>query len=108
MISYSLKIVEKKTCTIVNYNYYGHDYGHYIAEMRTIKASEFKAKCLSLMDDVAHSGEEIVVTKNGKPVSKLVPVKERPKELYGLHRGMWQLKDDLVEPVSDDWDDEKS
>ena len=76
--------------------------------MRTIKASEFKAKCLSLMDDVAHSGEEIVVTKNGKPVSKLVPVKERPKELYGLHRGMWQLKDDLVEPVSDDWDDEDS
>ena len=77
-------------------------------KMKTIKASEFKAKCLSLMDDVAHSGEEIVVTKNGKPVSKLVPVKERPKELYGLHRGLWQLKDDLVEPVSDEWDDEKS
>ena len=76
--------------------------------MKTIKASEFKAKCLSLMDDVANFGEEIVVTKNGKPVSKLVPVKERPKELYGLHRGLWQLKDDLVEPVSDDWDDEKS
>ena len=69
--------------------------------MKTIKASEFKAKCLSLMDDVAHSGEEIVVTKNGKPVSKMVPVKNRPKEIYGLHRGLWQLKDNLVEPITE-------
>ena len=76
--------------------------------MKTIKASEFKAKCLSLMDDVAHSGEELVVTKNGKPVSQLVPVSQRPKEVNGLHRGMWQLKDDLVEPVADAWDVEKS
>ena len=33
---------------------------------RTIKASEFKAKCLRLMDEVAESGEEIVITKNGQ------------------------------------------
>ena len=37
---------------------------------RTIKASEFKAKCLKLMDEVAESGEEIVITKNGRPVSR--------------------------------------
>ena len=37
---------------------------------RTIKASEFKAKCLQLMDEVAESGEEIVITKFGKPVAK--------------------------------------
>ena len=86
------------------YNYYSHDYSHNFKNMKIIKASEFKAKCLSLMDDVALSGEEIVVTKNGKPVSKLVPVKTRPKEVYGLHRGMWQLKDDLVEPVTESWD----
>ena len=34
---------------------------------RTIKASEFKAKCLKLMDEVAESGEEIVITKHGRP-----------------------------------------
>ena len=43
---------------------------------RTIKASEFKAKCLKLMDEVAETGEEIVITKNGRPVSKLVPCEE--------------------------------
>ena len=66
--------------------------------MKIIKASEFKAKCLSLMDSVALSGEEIVVTKNGKPVSKMVPFRLRPNQLFGLHKGMWELMDELVEP----------
>ena len=41
--------------------------------MQTLKASEFKAKCLKLMDEVQKTGDEIVITKNGKPISKLVP-----------------------------------
>ena len=45
---------------------------------RTIKASELKATCLKLIDEVADNSEEIVITKNGKPVSKLVPYKEQP------------------------------
>lgn len=72
--------------------------------MKTVKASEFKARCLALMDDVAETGEEIVVTKNGKPVSRLVPVKQKPRQLYGLHRGMWQMKDSLVDPVEESWE----
>ena len=100
----------KKACELSSISYdkydYSHDHGFII--MKTVKASEFKAKCLSLMDDVAKSGEEIVVTKNGKPVSKMVPVKTRPKEIYGLHRGLWQLKDNLVDPIKDQWDAEKS
>ena len=49
---------------------------------RTIKASEFKAKCLKLMDEVAESGDEIVITKNGKPVAKLTAFRERPKTFF--------------------------
>ena len=44
---------------------------------RTIKASEFKAKCLKLMDEVAESGEEIVITKNGRPTARLVAVPDK-------------------------------
>jgi prevent-host-death family protein len=40
--------------------------------MRTIRASEFKAKCLQLIDEVAASGESIEITKRGKPVARLV------------------------------------
>ena len=41
--------------------------------MKTIKASEFKAKCLKLMNEVAESGNIIVITKNGHPVAQLAP-----------------------------------
>lgn len=41
--------------------------------MRTIKASEFKSKCLALMDTVAATGEALVDTKNGKPVAEFRP-----------------------------------
>ena len=37
--------------------------------MRTIKASDFKAKCLQLMDEIAETGQEVVITKRGRPVS---------------------------------------
>jgi prevent-host-death family protein len=43
--------------------------------MQTIKASEFKAKCLALMDEVALTGETIRVTKHGKPIVELRPIK---------------------------------
>lgn len=52
--------------------------------MQTIKASEFKAKCLHLMDEVNHTGKEILITKNGKPVSILKPYRTVPKTLFGL------------------------
>ena len=47
---------------------------------RTIKASEFKAKCLKLMDEVAENGEEIVITKNGarRPGWLLIGKSPRP------------------------------
>jgi prevent-host-death family protein len=38
---------------------------------RTIKASEFKAKCLKLIDEVAQSGEALVITKRGKPIVRV-------------------------------------
>lgn len=47
--------------------------------MKTIKASEFKAKCLGLMDQFERTGEPIVITKNGRPVARLGPLERRPE-----------------------------
>lgn len=74
---------------------------------QTIKASVFKAKCLKLMEEVNQTGEEIVITKNGKPISKLVPYRSRPQSLFGLHGGKIHSHDDLIEPVDGKWDAEK-
>ncbi|MYA33750.1 MAG: type II toxin-antitoxin system Phd/YefM family antitoxin [Gemmatimonadales bacterium] len=73
---------------------------------RTIKASEFKAKCLKLMDEVAETGEEIVITKNGRPVSKLVPCAERPETLFGLYRDVIRIRGDIVGPMPREWWDD--
>ena len=71
---------------------------------RTIKASEFKATCLKLMDEVAESGAEVVITKNGKPVSRLVPYRQRPKSLFGCLRGKMKITGDIMSPLYDEWD----
>jgi prevent-host-death family protein len=46
--------------------------------MKTVPATEFKAKCLELMDRVAERRETYVITKRGRAVAKLVPA-DRPK-----------------------------
>ena len=71
---------------------------------RTIKASEFKAKCLKLMDEVAESGEEIVITKNGRPVSRLLPYREKQRSPFGRDRDIIQIHGDLDEPLDVKWD----
>ncbi|MCY4095021.1 MAG: type II toxin-antitoxin system prevent-host-death family antitoxin [Gammaproteobacteria bacterium] len=69
-----------------------------------IKASEFKAKCLKLMDAVSETGEELVITKNGEPVAKLVPYRDRPKKLFGIDSGSIRILGDIVEPLEVEWE----
>lgn len=74
-----------------------------VASSRTIKAFEFKANCLKLMDEVADSGAEIVIIKNGHPVSRLVPYREKPKSLFGIDKGRLEILGDIIEPLDQSW-----
>jgi prevent-host-death family protein len=80
--------------------------GSTVAAPRTIKASEFKARCLKLMDEVAETGEEIVITKHGRPVSKLAPYREKPELLFGRNRDNIRILGDIVSPMPADWYDD--
>ena len=71
---------------------------------RTIEASEFEANCLKLMDEVAEKGEEIIITKKGKPVAKLSPYRERPKTLFGIDRGKLEILGDIISPIEVEWE----
>ena len=73
---------------------------------RTIKASEFKAKCLQLMDEVADNGGEIIITKRGTPVARLVPHRERPKSLFGAGRDRMKILGDIISPLDVEWEAE--
>ncbi len=72
--------------------------------MKNIKAGEFKAKCLRLMDEVAETGESIVITKNGTPVARLAPVIRKPRTLFGALEGAVSVKGDIIAPVDVEWD----
>ena len=70
---------------------------------RSISASQFKAQCLALLDEVAETGLPLVVTKRGVAVAKLVPVsEEEPLELLGSVR--YAREADLLSPVDQEWD----
>ena len=72
--------------------------------MRTIKASEFKAKCLKIMEEVAATGEAVLITKNGVPISKLIPASRTPETLFGALKGSALINGDIVSPVDSTWD----
>jgi len=68
-----------------------------------IPAGKFKAQCLALLDDVALTGKELVITKRGKPVAKVVPIDdEKPPSLLGSV--LWEK--DIVSPIDEQWDAE--
>ena len=72
--------------------------------IKIIKASEFKAKCLRLMDQVAETGSTLVITKNGRPVAQLGPVVSRTPTLAGAHRGMIAVVGDIISPIDEEWE----
>ncbi len=73
--------------------------------MQVIKASEFKTKCLALMDEVARTGKPILITKNGKPVAELRShTGNRAKSPFGLHKGQLVIKGDIISPLDEEWE----
>ena len=68
--------------------------------MGQVPATEFKAKCLELMDRVAGRRESFVITKRGRPVARLVPVGRRPKDsIFGWLRGRAEVVGDIMGPA---------
>lgn len=69
---------------------------------RTIAAGKFKAECLALLDRVASTGEPLVVTKRGKPVAQVVPVRARRRRSL---LGSVTFHGDIVSgPILGDWE----
>jgi prevent-host-death family protein len=69
-----------------------------------VGATEFKARCLELMDQVAATGNPVVVTKRGKPVARLAPAGGRPRSVVGALKGHVRILGDIVSPIDVEWD----
>jgi prevent-host-death family protein len=74
-----------------------------------INASEFKAKCLAILDEVFATGRTVTILKRGRPVAQLVPPVQRdegfPQQSLA---GSVEIRGDVVDPAveSESWDAE--
>ncbi len=72
--------------------------------MKTMAAGKFKAQCLAVMDEVQLKREPVLVTKNGKPVAKLVPLDlpdEDPLDAFRFP-GKIEIVGDIMAPIYTD------
>ena len=67
--------------------------------MKRMQASAFKARCLAVMDDVQATGEPVIVTKRGKPVVKIIPIKPEKDDIFGSMAGEIEIIGDIESPV---------
>jgi prevent-host-death family protein len=72
--------------------------------MVKMAAGEFKAKCLKVMEHVRNEREEIIITKHGKPVAKLIPIEEKKtKSVFGYLKGTVKVSGDITKPFVENW-----
>jgi len=83
------------------------DWSDRLVTVKTINASEFKAKCLAILDEVAASGEQVTILKHGQPVARLVP----PLAITGRYpqrelAGTVEFLGDVIAPAvdADEWE----
>lgn len=75
------------------------------ARKREISVTEFKARCLDLIERTRSSGDELLITRHGKPVARLVPVAPEPEwqSSYGRWKGKVEILGNIVQC---DWSEE--
>lgn len=71
-----------------------------INRLEIISAAEFKAHCLKIMDEVQLKKKNILITKRGIPVAKLVPVDNKRPRLFGWMKRTVEEHGDILESLT--------
>ncbi len=69
-----------------------------------MKAGEFKAKCLQVMDTVQKTRRRITITKRNIPVAKIIPIDETPRAIFGKLKGTITIKENIIDCIEENWD----
>jgi prevent-host-death family protein len=73
-----------------------------------IAAGEFKAKCLGIIDEVAQNREEVIITKRGRPLAKLVPLDAETPELFGRMKASATIHGNIIADTDESWEADTS
>ena len=74
---------------------------------KMVPATEFKAKCLSLIDQMQRDGQPLTITRRGKPSITLTAEQAAPltiDSIFGCMKGTVTIHGDLDEPLDRDWE----
>jgi antitoxin (DNA-binding transcriptional repressor) of toxin-antitoxin stability system len=69
--------------------------------MKRLNVSEFREQCLSLLDHLPAEG--MVVTKRGKPIARILPVRKNHADLLGKLAGVLEIHGDILS-TDEKWD----
>ena len=72
------------------------------AQKLTVGVADFKARCLELLDGVGTRGDELVITKRGKPIAQIGPIRPEFPELRGMFPG--KIHGDIINVTLGDWE----
>ena len=74
--------------------------------MKSISVTAFKAHCLELINEVARTGQPLIVTKRGKPTAMLTtpPSVLTAKWTPGQFEGTIKVVGDIIGPIDSNWD----
>jgi prevent-host-death family protein len=73
--------------------------------MKEVAISEFKAKCLALLDQVQKTKKPIRITRRGRPVAEVVPpTPVRSNDWIGSMKGKSKILGDIISPASEETD----
>lgn len=67
--------------------------------MKKITAGKLKANCLAILDEVQSKRVSFVITKRGKAVAKLVPIRIEKDDIFGFMVGKGKIVGDMVAPA---------
>lgn len=70
--------------------------------MKSVSISEFKAKCLGLIEQVDKTRQPLRITRHGRPIAELIPAgPDRKRKFLGDMAGTVEILGDIVSPVID-------
>lgn len=69
-----------------------------------IKAGQFKAECLKIMDRVKRTRRKITITKRNIPIAQLCPLEQKdvPKA-FGKMKGTIHIIGNIIDPIDEAW-----